>query len=282
MITCRFAGGLGNNLYQLAFLINHSKKHKIPYYIEDYVDRGNIPFQSTQSRILEIDNLFENSFIKKTELEYDFSLINDYKHVDLHAAADHLYSEVPSLSNTRYCGYFLSDKYFDIIDINKVFSLNKKIKSNLLKKHKQIMKKSTIALHYRLSGDRQKEEVKKFYNIIPPLFYKKSIEKILKIETKTLQDYNILLFSDNINLATEMLTRFNVPIIPIQNKNNIEDFIHMSICDHNIIGNSTYSWWAAYLNKKNKTVFYPRQKWFSEKLKHVKKDDMFPKHWIGI
>tara|TARA_B100000287_G_C20581758_1_gene760622 strand:+ start:150 stop:998 length:849 start_codon:yes stop_codon:yes gene_type:complete len=282
VITCRFAGGLGNNLYQLAFLINHSKKHKTPYYIEDCVERTNIPLQSTQSRILEIDNLFENNFIKKTELQYDFSLIKNYRHADLHINSNHLYSEVPHLTNTRYCGYFLSDKYFNDIDINKVFCLNKKIKTNLLKKHKQIMKKPTIALHYRLAGDRQEEEIKKYYNIVSPAFYKESIQKILKMENKSFEDYNILLFSDNISLASQMLTSLNIPFIPIQNNNNVEDFIHMSNCDHNIIGNSTYSWWSAYLNKQNKRVFYPRQEWFSHKLSHVEKRDMFPAHWIGL
>ncbi len=282
MITCRFAGGLGNNLYQLAFLINNSEKYNIPYYITSDVDRSNIPSKSKQSRKLEFYSLFENRFTVAKNLNYDFSLIKDHYHVDLNPSYNHLYSEVKIEPNTRYHGYFLSDKHFSDFDMKKKLIFNKKIKNELIKKYKPLMKKPTISLHYRLAGDRQLNKIKKLYNIIDPSYYKKAIQMILKKTNTTLEDYNIILFSDDILLASELVKEIKIGLYISSNSNNIQDFIHMSLCDFNIIGNSTFSWWSAYLNENNRAVFYPKDKWFSEDLSHIRMDDMFPTDWIGL
>jgi hypothetical protein len=56
----------------------------------------------------------------------------------------------------------------------------------------------------------------------------------------------------------------------------------MSCCNHNIIANSTFSWWGAYLNEnKDKIICYPSL-WFEEKNKHLNTKDLFPDDWIII
>ena len=58
-----------------------------------------------------------------------------------------------------------------------------------------------------------------------------------------------------------------------------EQLLIMSVCDHNIIANSSYSWWGAYLNEnKNKTVMYP-EKWFGKKMQQHNLCDLFPLTW---
>jgi hypothetical protein len=63
---------------------------------------------------------------------------------------------------------------------------------------------------------------------------------------------------------------------------NIKDFALMSLCDYNIIGNSTFSWWAAYLNQNNTLTIAPKNEWFGQGYKHFDLQDLFPKNWMVL
>jgi len=61
----------------------------------------------------------------------------------------------------------------------------------------------------------------------------------------------------------------------------LSDLILMTKCDHNIIANSTFSWWGAYLNNnKNKKVISPKS-WFNQNLQ-VNCKDLIPDGWIKL
>jgi hypothetical protein len=61
-----------------------------------------------------------------------------------------------------------------------------------------------------------------------------------------------------------------------------EQMVMMSCCKHNIIANSTFSWWAAYFNQNSdKIVCYP-EKWFGTKNAHLDTSDLFPDDWVSF
>jgi hypothetical protein len=278
MITCDFFGGLGNNLFQLATVYNIHKKYNYELRIPTFSQRNGIE-RYGQSNVLELNELFENKFF------YDDSLINNlpkYIHPDVNLnSTDYTVTKIPISDNTCYSGYFQSEKYFNDININKEFIISTEKKSHIQNKYKNLFLKKNISLHYRLGGDRITSMMQHYHKNVSPEYYKSALDLISDYNEN---DYNVLVFTDNRNLAENLLSGFKYNFIYIDNNNdNIIDFIMMSMCDINIIGNSTFSWWSAYMNsKENKKVIATKTEWFGPGYKHFNLTDTFPKDWITL
>jgi len=281
MITCNFAGGLGNNLFQFAMLYNLHKTHNIPYYIKRRVSR---PLQILGHAELEFDALFDNKFTYFSDIEYDESHMRQYQHHCQTGAAHH-YMPLPVDIDICYNGYYQSEKYFSGVNMLEEFEISKRNINHMREKYRHLFRKSTIALHYRdYNLHKSQPQIQHFYKNVSSDFYKKSLDIISTKESKKMEDYNILLFSGDLDSAGNVLKDINVDFIPIDNElNNIKDFTLMSMCDHNVIGNSTFSWWASYLNpSQNKIIVAPKTEWFGPAYDHYSLEDAFPDSWVKL
>ena len=286
MITCKFAGGLGNNLFQFANVFALHKRHNVPYCIQRDFQRltfdGKLlkdELRFKQAHVLEFQELFENKLPYIEELSVNTKNMSNYYHHDLDGSSNFLFSEVKFKDNTMYHGYYQSDKYFADSNLKEELVLNKQIIDTLKNKHAKFFNKPTISLQYRLGGDRKLNKIQKFHKNLNPSYYKRAVEEISTITNNNISDFNILVFSDDLELAKRALSYTNLDCYYIKNKNNIEDFAHMSICDHNVIGNSTFAWWAAYMNKNNGLVVAPKD-FFGKKYSNFLLDDFYPAEWI--
>jgi len=63
---------------------------------------------------------------------------------------------------------------------------------------------------------------------------------------------------------------------------DLTDFTIMQLCDHNIISNSTFSWWAAWLNSNQEKKVIAPQIWFGVYYKEYNLEDLIPEKWIKI
>ena len=109
--------------------------------------------------------------------------------------------------------------------------------------------KNTVSLHLRRTDYIGKDN----YHPIPSMkYYEKALEMV--------DHDNVYVFSDDIPWCKENLKFKNMTFI--HNQNPIDDLWIMSLCGNNIIANSTFSWWAAWLNNNpDKKIIMPK-KWF--------------------
>lgn len=223
-------GMLGNQLFEIATTIGLA--------IENGVDAIFPPWK--------YEIYFKND-IKTTNPE-NFNIKFEYQEPEFK------YNKIPYINGMNLNGYFQSEKYFKHCEkeIRKTFTLKEEYENNIRWKWNDILKTNTVSIHVR-RGDYLNNQS---FHPCPPLkYFEKSIQYI---ETKYKID-NILIFSDDIQWCKENLDK---NYIFVENQNEIDDMFLMSFCNHNIITNSTFSWWGAWLNKnENKIVCAPHQ-WF--------------------
>jgi hypothetical protein len=87
------------------------------------------------------------------------------------------------------------------------------------------------------------------------------------------------IISDNINLSKEIFKNYDDVVFVDDSMENC--FTLMSLCNYNVIGNSTFSWWASYLNLNEDTITVaPKKEWFGPGYSHFILDDLFPSKWV--
>jgi hypothetical protein len=173
--------------------------------------------------------------------------------------------------NTSIQGYYQSEKYFIDYkdDILNEFTFKSEILNSSLNIVKDFNNNEIIAVHIR-RGD----------NIVNPTFPLISMEYIQKaLNTFSDKEYNFLIISDDIPFCKEVFPESD-NIKFSDGKNDFIDLCLMSLVDHNIISNSSFSWWGAYLNKNpNKKVIAPSN-WFKDK--SINTNDLIPDSWVII
>lgn len=89
----------------------------------------------------------------------------------------------------------------------------------------------------------------------------------------------VLFFSDDVDWVKATFNQLeNVEFVI--STSNIEDLYLMSLCKHNIIANSSFSWWGAWLNENENKLVYAPKKWFNDE--NVNISDLIPNSWAII
>ena len=109
-------------------------------------------------------------------------------------------------------------------------------------------------------------------------YYKNAVELITKGDTS----FKVFLFSDDIEWVKENLS---LPCEMIyvdcnSGRDSYRDMQLMSLCKHNIIANSSFSWWGAYLNTNPEKVVVAPKKWFADE--SINESDVIPTSWVRM
>ena len=271
MITIKLMGGLGNQLFQIYFLMAFGMKHNKEFRFPNSVHGA------------------RSAGYRDTLFKYLEPYRQDIKHRKVHEKNFH-YDEYPYTDRKEFIGYFQSFRYFqeyydkieEIMKINEFRSLDEfKLEKLGLKR------KDTVSLHFRLGDYKHLQE---HHYVLPKSYYINALNRL--IDQSERDDWNILYFCE-----TEDIDRVNSAIKEIQGSNdkfknlkfvkapNLGDWkemMLMSNCFHHIIANSTFSWWASYFNDNKEKIVICPDKWFGPKLSHYNISDLYYENCIKV
>jgi hypothetical protein len=182
--------------------------------------------------------------------------------------------------NTYFEGYWQSYRYFDKYKevIRKDFIYKDELSSESKRLQKKIILKNAVSLHVRRGDYVTNSNANGFHGVIPLQYYEEAVEYI----AKRANGIDIFVFSDDIKWVKEnMNVKFPVTFIPdSEKKKPFEDMYLMSLCKHNIIANSSFSWWGAYLNTNDEKIVIAPKKWFTDPF--INTQDLIPKEWVRL
>jgi hypothetical protein len=294
MLTVLINGGLGNQLFQVfAALAAAARNGDTCYFLYTMRD-------ASGKRGTYWNSLFHA--LRPMTVIATQANVQRFMMLPTHKEPGFNYAPMPrqtGMNSTplKLVGYFQSDKYFaDVRD-----DVYEKLQLLEQQRHVRAMFEEsawfscdttvTVAMHFRI-GDYQAISDK--HPILTLEYYRQALRHVIQRAPIKHDDahekINVLIFNqacDNAvilehmqQLSTEFANRCRFHKVP----DTIEDWkqmLLMSVCDNNIIANSTFSWWGAYLNQNpGKIVCYPRT-WFGPALMHDTRD-LFPADWVQV
>jgi hypothetical protein len=180
-------------------------------------------------------------------------------------------------------GSFQSPLYFESKNDNIISVMELPISSKSALKFKQKIDDThnSVGIHYRDYGDLASGDAnaKKIIGDVSIQYYKDAIGVL----NEKLNIPHYFIFSNNINSAKKKFSGINeLTFFNYKSENKWEDMALMSICNHNIICNSSYSWWSAYLNENKDRIVVAPKSWGNLLKGKEKGNNLFPNDWILI
>ena len=253
MITCNLIGGLGNQMFQIAATHALALRNNDEAGFDLY--KCYTPLQGN------VSDKYKNNFFSKLRNVSNIKINFSYHEPSFS------YNKIQYSKELVLNGYFQSERYF--IDYKKeIIDLFNMEESPLVTDYLVPFKTMDIpitAIHVR-RGDYLKNP--DFHPVCSVEYYKKAMEKI--------GPSNFIFISDDMEWVKENFSGANIWYSNFTDE--INDFKLMASCDNNIISNSSFSWWGAYLNRNEDKRIIAPSKWFGPKGPQDIQD-IFPYNW---
>jgi len=295
MIISKLTGGLGNQMFQyavgrrIAYINNTSLKIDITGYENQlgitkrtyllHVFNAKEDFANSE----EIDKLKKSNkiFINKYFLKFTKQKIPYYNQSYIQEKHYHFDKSILKIGDNVYLeGYWQSEKYFkDIENIIRKEIIFKKEPDEINKKTiDKITHSNSVSIHVRRSDYVYDKKTSEFHGFCDLDYYHKAVSTIAKRVEKP----HFFIFSDDpLWVKQNLILKYPCDYINHNvGKKDYNDLKLMSNCHHNIIANSSFSWWGAWLNKNPKKTIIAPKKWFRNP--KINTEDLIPQQWIRI
>ena len=277
--------GLGNTLFQLSTMYAIAKENSLKIHIKeldlycDLLKKFNYDHK---------DKIFRNFFMNYLNIEVNNSFkIKESEEYPVEQFLDQNFLNKIKANLNEYPyiqieGYFQSHLYFDKykFDLYNLFEIDIDSLNYIQNKYPIIFDTNitTICIHIRMN----------YANCINYNF--NYFEKAINYFKERFHNIHFLIFSNNISSIENWFINIDVKYTYITNNIDYIDLWIMSLCKHNIITHSTFSWWGAYLNKNpNKIVTFPTETLkilsgcFHKDIKfEQRRNEYYFPNWIGI
>jgi glycosyl transferase family 11 len=289
LIIVKLFGGLGNQLFQYAAGRSLSLRNDTPLFLDiaDFdADQTSLTKRSFELGVFSIpagiasrqqtDKFLHPPLIRKT-----IDKMRPYFRKSVYHEPFFHYDENFSRasSQTLLHGYWQSERYFE--QATAVVRDDLRIKAPLSEQTRRMADRisgsPSVSLHVR-RGDYVKDAATmRYHGVCDPEYYRRAIGEITRMKG----DLEVFVFSDDMDWVKANITSgLSMTFVENAGRQAYEDIFLMSLCQHNIIANSSFSWWGAWLNANPQKVVIAPSRWFNEAKADTR--DLLPAQWIKL
>lgn len=289
MIVVYVGAGLANRMFQYAFyrglknkglnVFIDEKSFKPRWKFETTLLNDAFPqLEMTESNSKTLKFFCEDGKFQKLYKSISF-LIPDFKYILGWELNYHPNIHKKATKHCTYCGFWLSEKYFSDCkdDVRSNFKFRPFDEEQNIQISCIMELQNSVAIHVRKGPDYLANPNTK--DICSIIYYKNAIKYI----SDKVRNPVYYVFTDNKQWVIENFKGINYILIdwnPVSGNRSFRDMQLMSCAKHNIIANSTYSWWGAWLNNNPDKIIISPKLWFEGLMKD--NSDVLPNSWIKI
>ena len=272
-VVVKLMGGLGNQMFQYAI----GKKISLEYDKELILDKTfllrrdlDITYRDFDLDIFNINNKIVENFV----------VTNDYKVLDEPFNAPNMTNSIKNINtneNIYVSGFFQKEYYFKDIRTQILQDFNISIQDDNIKKlESDILSSNSICINVRRGDYVTNQNTNNFHGFHGVEYINKSISEI----TKKIKNPMFYIFSDDIDWCVNNL-KIDYPHFFVDHTykgNKFSSYLKlMSSCKNFIIPNSTFAWWATWLNQNEEKIVYVPNNWFN--VNYMYTDGLIPLNW---
>ena len=295
MTIVRLQGGLGNQMFQYAIGRRLALLHQVDLKLDltellDRTAKSNFTFREYELNAFQINSLIAE--VEEVSLFYRNDIVSKIKRLFIPAkliqeSSLNFEPAILNSGNQVYLnGYWQSEKYFE--SIRTVLLSDFTLRQSFLDKHTadegittiktQIETTPSVSVHFR-RGDYITDSItNSVHGTCTADYYRNAINLI----RQKVASAHLFLFSDDPEWLLKNRLFNDLPTTVVTTSNKHLDMYLMSLCQHNIIANSSFSWWGAWLNRNPEKLVIAPEKWFANGNMNDQTTDLIPEKWIRI
>ena len=282
--------GLGNQMSQYAFYLQKKKLNSKTYLISFCHDHNGLELSNVFNIKLQNDYLTRSLyFLFRLLLTTNLKTLNKPKNALLSFFNCEIIKEnfkyefnkshlAKAKGISFYYGGWHSEEYFQDVDSTVLRKFQFAIPDDEINigHSKHISNCNSVSIHIRRGDYLNKDNLDLFGKVCTISYYKEAIRQVKLLVG---DDGHFFVFSNDLDWVKSNFIIENVEYITCNYKSNSwKDMYLMSLCKHNIIANSSFSWWGAWLNKNpDKVVICP-----SRFLNNDVNSDVYPTSWYKL